>query len=50
MATEKLNKETDRIPSIPEYVKTLLQSAPPMTDEQVARVRYLLTPTSAVAA
>lgn len=50
MATEKLNTESDGIPTIAEHVRTLLQSAPPMTAEQIARVRYLLAPASEVAA
>lgn len=50
MATEQVNTESNGIPTIAEHVRTLLQAAPPMTDEQIARVRYLLAPLSEVAA
>lgn len=54
MATPQLNiKSTERIPSIAEQVALLVATAPPLTAEQCARIRDLLTPrtmTMAVAA
>lgn len=52
MATGKLNIETSRIPTIAEHVCTLVAAAPPLTDEQIANIRYFLThgTVSAVAA
>lgn len=52
MAAEKLNIETDRIPTIAEHVRALVAAAPRLTDEQIANIRFHLTPgtVSAVAA
>lgn len=42
--------DAESIPTIAEYVRTVLQDAPPMTDEQIARARYLLAPDADLAA
>lgn len=49
MATEKLNiVSTDEIPSIEEYAAQLVATAPPLSTEQVARIRYLIESNSTV--